>query len=78
MVDEIVVFFENLTSLKKVIWIVFCLSIFWILEGVYPLKRHQYKKWKHAKTNFILLGSTIIINVLFGILAFIMLQRAKR
>ena len=68
MIGSIVTFFENLTSLQKLIWIVGCLSIFWILEGLYPLKKHQYNKWKHAKTNLILLGSTMIINVVFGLI----------
>lgn len=66
--DAIITFFENLTSLQKLMWIVGCLSVFWILEGVYPLKKHKYNKWKHAKTNFILLGSTILINVIFGLI----------
>lgn len=66
--ESFVSFFENLTSLQKFLWIVLCLSIFWILEGIYPLKKHQYNKWKHAKTNLILLGSTILINVVFGLL----------
>ena len=66
--DAIITFFENLTSLQKLIWILGCLSVFWILEGVYPLKKHKYNKWKHAKTNFILLGSTILINVIFGLI----------
>ena len=68
MMDSIVAFFENLTSLQKLIWIVGCLSLFWVLEGTYPLKKHQYNKWKHAKTNLVLLLSTIIINVIFGII----------
>lgn len=66
--DAIVAFFENLTSVQKLIWIVSCLAVFWILEGIYPLKKHKYNKWKHAKTNFVLLGSTILINVVFGLL----------
>lgn len=66
--DTIITFFENLTSLQKLTWIVSCLLVFWILEGVYPLKKHKYNKWKHAKTNFVLLGSTILINVVFGLI----------
>ncbi|WP_226789081.1 sterol desaturase family protein [Polaribacter porphyrae] len=68
MIDSIITFFENLTSVQKLIWIVGCLSLFWVLEGVYPLKKHQYNKWKHAKTNLALLLSTMIINVVFGVL----------
>lgn len=67
MIDSLTTFFENLTSLQKLIWIISCLSIFWIFEGIYPLRKHQYNKWKHAKTNLILLLSTMIINVVFGI-----------
>lgn len=66
--DTIITFFDNLTSLQKFIWVVVCLSLFWILEGVYPLRKHQYNKWKHAKTNLGLLLSTMIINVVFGVL----------
>ena len=68
MINTIIAFFENLTSLQKFFWVAGCLSLFWILEGIYPLKKHQYNKWKHAKTNLILLLSTMIINVVFGIL----------
>ncbi len=68
MIDSIVIFFENLTSLQKLIWIICCLSLFWILEGVYPLRKHQYNKLKHAKTNLLLLLSTMIINIVFGII----------
>lgn len=66
--DTIVTFFENLSSVQKLVWIVVCLGTFWILEGIYPLKKHKYNKWKHAKTNLILLSSTILINVVFGLL----------
>lgn len=66
--DTIVTFFENLSSVQKLVWIVGCLATFWILEGIYPLKKHKYNKWKHAKTNLILLSSTILINVVFGLL----------
>jgi sterol desaturase/sphingolipid hydroxylase (fatty acid hydroxylase superfamily) len=60
-------FFANLTSLQKLIWIIGVLMIFWILEGIYPLRKFKYKKWEHAKPNFILLATTILINVIFGL-----------
>ena len=60
-------FFEELNNGQKLLWVVICLSIFWVLEGVYPLARHGYKKWKHAKVNLVLLSTTIIINALFGL-----------
>lgn len=65
--ENILSFFVDLSSFQKLLWIIFCLAIFWVLEGIYPLFNHNYKKGKHAKTNLVLLASTIVINVLFGI-----------
>ena len=67
--ENFITFFEELSSAQKLGWIVICMSIFWILEGAFPLAQHNYKKWKHAKVNLVLLTTTIIINVLFGLLA---------
>lgn len=66
--ENFINFFEGLGSAEKFLWIVICLSLFWILEGVFPLIHHNYKKWKHAKVNLVLLGTTIMIHVLFGVL----------
>ncbi len=44
-----------------------CMTVFWIAEGAYPLARFQYKKWRHARVNLVLLTTTIIINLLFGL-----------
>ncbi|MBK9735395.1 MAG: sterol desaturase family protein [Saprospiraceae bacterium] len=66
MLTAIIDFFENLTALHKLIWIIACLSFFWIAEGIYPLIPFTYNKWKHSKVNLVLLASTIIINVVFG------------
>lgn len=65
--ESVIVFFENLGNAEKFLWIIVCLSFFWILEGAFPLARHTYKKWKHAQVNLVLLTTTIIINVLFGL-----------
>jgi len=60
-------FFANLTSLQKLIWIISMMTVFWLFEGAYPLRKFDYKKWEHAKPNLILLATTILINVLFGL-----------
>ncbi|MFK7936197.1 MAG: sterol desaturase family protein [Saprospiraceae bacterium] len=65
--ESIITFFETLSNGQKFMWIVICLSAFWLLEGAFPLAQHTYQKWKHAKVNLILLTTTIIINVLFGL-----------
>ena len=65
--EEFIGFFEALTNAHKFLWIVICISAFWILEGLFPLIQHNYKKWNHAKLNLFLLGTTILIHALFGI-----------
>ena len=67
--DSFLIFFETMPTWQKLAWVISCLGIFWMLEGVYPLVRFKYKKWKHAKVNLVFLSITLGINVLFGILA---------
>ena len=62
-------FFEMMPAWQKLVWVISCLGICWILEGVYPFIRFNYQKWKHAKVNLVFLGVTLCINILFGILA---------
>jgi sterol desaturase/sphingolipid hydroxylase (fatty acid hydroxylase superfamily) len=61
-------FFEEMPIWQKLAWVVAVLAFFWILEGYYRLTNIQYKKLKHAGTNFIFLLFTMLINVGFGAL----------
>jgi len=61
-------FLTNLTSIQKLGWIFFCLSISWILEFGSPLVQLNYSKWKHARVNLAFLFFSILINVLFSLL----------
>lgn len=65
--ESFLLFFEQMPSWQKLIWIIICLLFSWSLEGFFPLFDLQYKKWKHAGVNFIFLATTLIINLLFGI-----------
>lgn len=67
MLASILDFFEHLTSFQKLIWIISCMTIFWVAEGLYPLRDFHYNKWQHSKVNFVLLATTILINVGFGL-----------
>lgn len=49
------------------------ISFFWLLEGVLPLYRFSYHKWKHTIPNIFFTLTTVIINV---ILAFLLLSTA--
>jgi len=60
-------FFETMPSEQKLAWIFICLSFNWILEGILPLFKSDYKKWKHAGVNILFLLSDLIINVLFSL-----------
>ncbi|MDX1542977.1 MAG: sterol desaturase family protein [Christiangramia sp.] len=60
-------FFEQMPVWQKAVWICLLLGGFWILEGYYALVKMEYNKWIHARTNFVLLGFVILVNLLFGI-----------
>ena len=60
-------YFEHLPLWLKAGWILFFMTFFWVLEGYYSFYKKPFNKWKHAKTNFILLFFVVIINALFGV-----------
>lgn len=66
--EDFVNFFEQMPDWYKLAWIFICLSISWVLEGAVPLASLNYKKWKHAGVNLIFLATSLIINVLFGLM----------
>ena len=65
--NSFLTFFETMPVWMKAGWVFFVLTIFWILEGYYKLVFTKYNKWRHAKTNLILLAFVMLINVVFGI-----------
>ncbi|MGI9545316.1 MAG: sterol desaturase family protein [Cyclobacteriaceae bacterium] len=65
--DSFLLFFEQMPSWQKLIWITACLSFSWVLEGSFPLFKFNYKKWKHAGVNLIFLACSLTINLLFGL-----------
>ena len=65
--NEFLVFFETMPVWQKLGWIVFCITLFWMLEGHYKDVKIPYKKGVHAKTNFGFLSIVMVINVLFGL-----------
>ncbi len=44
------------------------ISFFWILEGLFPIVRFNYKKWRHSLPNFFFTLTTIVINLIFAFL----------
>lgn len=65
--EDFLRFFEQMPTWQRLLWVVICLSASWLLEGNFPLVRHQYNKWRHDGINLVFLGFTFVINLLFGI-----------
>ena len=61
-------YFEDMSILIRLAWLIGCIAFAWILEGVYPLLDYKYNKLHHAKANIQLLLYTMLINVLFGLI----------
>ena len=67
---ELIIYFENISSLHRSIILVGGITLFWSIESIIPLFNFNYKKFKHALPNFFFTLTTIIVN--FS-LAFILL-----
>ncbi|VAW14811.1 Fatty acid hydroxylase family (carotene hydroxylase/sterol desaturase) [hydrothermal vent metagenome] len=66
-------YFETIPSLHRSLILVGGITFFWLLEGIVPLFKFKYRKWKHALPNLFFTLTTIIIN--FS-LAFLLLKTA--
>ena len=60
---DLINYFENIPTIHRSILIVGGITIFWFLEGLFPLVRFNYKKWQHAIPNFFFTLTTIVINL---------------
>lgn len=62
---EFLLFFEQMPTWQKLLWVGVCLSGSWILEGAWPLVRLSYRKWRHAGVNLVFMTTSLAISVLF-------------
>ncbi len=69
--ESIINYFENISSLHRSLILVGGITFFWILEGVVPLVKFNYGKWKHALPNLFFTATTVVINFA---LAFLLLK----
>ncbi len=72
--EAVLNYFENIPSLHRSLLLVGGITFFWFLEGILPLMKFRYNKWKHALPNLFFTITTIVINFL---LAFLLLQTAN-
>ena len=71
MMQEIINYFEGIPSLHRSFILVGGITLFWLLEGIFPLFKFDYKKWRHAIPNIFFTLTTVLINFF---LAFILLK----
>jgi len=71
MLDSIVEYFENISSLHRTIILVGGIALFSLIESAIPLMSLQYRRWKHAGINIFFTFTTIIVNFF---LAFILVK----
>ena len=55
-------YFEHIPSSHRSAILVGGITLFWLIEGAFPLFRFGYNKWKHAGINIFFTLTTIIIN----------------
>jgi sterol desaturase/sphingolipid hydroxylase (fatty acid hydroxylase superfamily) len=68
-VEQIIRYFEEIPSWQRALILAGGITFFWIIEGLIPLKRMLYNKWRHAGINIFFTLTTVVVN--FG-LAFMM------
>ncbi|TNJ43572.1 sterol desaturase family protein [Tamlana fucoidanivorans] len=61
--ETILNYFETIPPPVRAAIIVGGLTLFWVVEGIIPLKTIKYKKWKHAIPNIFFTVTTILINI---------------
>jgi sterol desaturase/sphingolipid hydroxylase (fatty acid hydroxylase superfamily) len=69
--NEIITYFENISSLHRSIILIGGITFFWSIEAIIPLFNFNYKKFSHAIPNFFFTFTTVLVN--FS-LAFVLLK----
>ena len=71
--EPLIAYFESIPSLHRSLILVGGISFFWFLEGLVPLRKLNYSKWKHAIPNIFFTLTSVLVNFL---LAFLFLAAA--
>jgi sterol desaturase/sphingolipid hydroxylase (fatty acid hydroxylase superfamily) len=66
--NGIVEFFESISPLTRSLILAGGLVLFWILEGIIPLFRLRYRKFRHAGINLFFTLTTVVVNFAFAYL----------
>ena len=68
-VEGVNLFFQQMPTWQKLLWVMICLGLSWALEGSLPLVQLRYRKWRHAWANLPFLATTLAINAGFSALS---------
>ncbi|TXG34544.1 sterol desaturase family protein [Seonamhaeicola maritimus] len=60
--EHLISYFENIPSHHRAILIIGGLTIFWIIEGIIPLFKFKYNKWRHALPNLFFNLTLMLVN----------------
>jgi sterol desaturase/sphingolipid hydroxylase (fatty acid hydroxylase superfamily) len=60
--QQIIQYFETIPSLHRSLILFGGITLFWIIEGIIPVRQFLYNKWKHAGINLFFTGTTIAVN----------------
>jgi sterol desaturase/sphingolipid hydroxylase (fatty acid hydroxylase superfamily) len=66
--QNIIYFFQHIQSWQRSLFLISGIIIFWIIEGIIPLFRFNYNKFKHAGLNLFFTFTTVLINFSFAFL----------
>lgn len=65
---EISAYFAEIPSSHRTLILIGGLLFFWMLEGLLPITRFQYHKWKHGGLNLFFTATTAIVNFTLAIM----------
>ncbi|MFH6987531.1 sterol desaturase family protein [Flavobacterium collinsii] len=72
--NDIIAYFSTIPSSHRSLILMGGITFFWLIENTFPLFHLQYRKWQHARINFFLTFTTIVVNF---VLAFILIKTAN-
>ncbi len=61
-------YWEHIHSSDRILILMIGMVFFWVIEGYYPLFTFSFKRYKHAGVNLVFLSTTLILNLIFGLI----------
>ncbi|HZG23892.1 MAG TPA: sterol desaturase family protein [Chitinophagaceae bacterium] len=65
--QQFMLYWEHIPSYHRILILMAGMVFFWLLEGYYPLFRFSFKRYRHAGVNLVFLSTTLVLNLIFGL-----------